>query len=60
MPEDLARQYPTRPEALAEFWRRSRQLSRDLAELRKLRAYVMARWGRCPRLPILGPEPPPD
>jgi len=51
---DLARQYPTRPEALAAFWDLSRQIAVEVRELRRLRRYVQHRWGRCPRLPVLG------
>lgn len=56
MPADpeLARAYPTRPEALAAYWALSRRLALEVRELKALRTYIRQRWGRCPRLPVLG------
>ena len=56
MPADpeLARQFPTRPEALAAFWALSRQIAVEVRQLKALRTFINARWGRCPRLPMLG------
>jgi hypothetical protein len=48
---ELARQYPTRQAAIAEYWALSRQIAVLVRQLRALRAYVNARWGRCPREP---------
>jgi hypothetical protein len=48
---ELARQYPTRAAALAEYWALSRQIAALVRQLRALRRYVNARWGRAPKIP---------
>jgi hypothetical protein len=48
---ELHRELPTRPLAMAEFWRLSQQVAHQIAALRQLQHYISQRWGRAPRLP---------
>jgi hypothetical protein len=49
---DALREEPsTRPQAVALFWARCAAVAKQMAELRRLQAYIAEKWGRAPRLP---------